>query len=180
MACDTVPKTAGPERARGFESHLLLQSEIDRFWSHVQKGPDCWLWDGARTGRMQYGSFRLRRINMSFQAHRLAHIIAVGSIADRVLVLHKCDVPLCCRPEHLFEGTVKDNHTDALMKGRIERRPAGLRLGQPPKISGVWVPWIRAAHVPKKRGSREGLARMFGVSVRTITSLIRGDLYRWA
>ena len=33
-------------------------------------------------------------------------------------VLHRCDNPLCCNPDHLFIGTVVDNARDRDCKGR--------------------------------------------------------------
>ncbi|MGH7024521.1 MAG: HNH endonuclease signature motif containing protein [Caulobacteraceae bacterium] len=51
-------------------------------------------------------------------AHRLAWELANGPIPDGLLILHKCDNPVCCNPDHLFLGTAADNHADCAAKGR--------------------------------------------------------------
>ena len=33
-------------------------------------------------------------------------------------VLHKCDEPRCCNPDHLFLGTASENKADTRRKGR--------------------------------------------------------------
>ena len=55
-------------------------------------------------------------------AHRLSFTLENGEIPDRLLVLHRCDVPLCVRPSHLFCGTHLDNHRDCQAKGRDPTR----------------------------------------------------------
>lgn len=57
------------------------------------------------------------RFVKNLRAHRLAYEVFVGDIG-RFYVLHKCDNPKCCNPEHLFLGTAKDNHSDSQQKGR--------------------------------------------------------------
>ena len=34
------------------------------------------------------------------------------------VVMHSCDVPLCCNPSHLVGGTYADNNRDMAAKGR--------------------------------------------------------------
>lgn len=100
-------------------------SFVDRFWSKVNKTSNCWLWTGVTRG-MGYGMVALRRVDGKQpreMAHRLSWQLANGPIPDGLLVLHRCDVPACVNPEHLFLGTTKDNAQDALRKGRL--RPRG-------------------------------------------------------
>ena len=34
------------------------------------------------------------------------------------VVCHRCDTPMCVRPDHLFPGTMRDNARDCILKGR--------------------------------------------------------------
>jgi hypothetical protein len=86
----------------------------DRFWPKVAKGDGCWLWTAAK-GHKGYGSFE------HHNAHRIAYQLEYGPIPDGLFVLHRCDNPPCCRPDHLFLGTNADNMRDAFAKGRIKR-----------------------------------------------------------
>lgn len=53
-----------------------------------------------------------------YATHRVAWIIANGAIPDGMCVMHKCDTPSCCNPEHLRLGSNQDNIDDAVAKGR--------------------------------------------------------------
>lgn len=110
-----------------------------RFWNKVNKTDGCWLWTGS-TGRRGYGAFRTPAHKYNQQTHRISYEIHYGPIPDGLWVLHRCDVPGCVRPDHLFLGTPADNMADMVQKGRAysgdnhwmrrfpERVPRGPRL----------------------------------------------------
>ena len=80
----------------------------------VDKREDhCWLWLASKSGKYGYhnGSY----------AHRFSFELFYGPIPDGIYVCHRCDVPACVNPEHLFLGTCQDNLVDASKKGRLKR-----------------------------------------------------------
>lgn len=95
-----------------------------RFWEKVQKTPSCWLWTAAKNEK-GYGIFGLRK--ETDKAHRIAWRLTIGEIPIGLFVLHKCDVPNCVNPAHLFLGTNLDNVRDMIAKGRNS---------PPPRMSG--------------------------------------------
>jgi hypothetical protein len=109
-------------RADGGEIFARLQPRIDR------ESSTCWLWTGARGGSgRNYGVSHLD--GRQQYVHRIVWQLVHGPISEGMQVLHRCDVPRCCNPEHLFLGSQKDNIDDARSKGRLatgERH--GLRL----------------------------------------------------
>lgn len=93
-----------------------------QFWSHVDitADPDeCWEWQRCRFKKpgYEYGRCRMASISHSQYAHVLAFILHTGAL-PRKWVLHHCDNPPCCNPQHLYDGTPKDNARDRDMRGR--------------------------------------------------------------
>lgn len=104
---------------------MSRQTTLARFEAKFIPEPNsgCWLWtafcfwDG-------YGCFRAAgRLE---RAHRVAWTLYVGPISDDLCVLHRCDVPSCVNPAHLFLGTKADNAADRDAKGRHK---SGVVLG---------------------------------------------------
>ena len=86
----------------------------DRYVPEPNSG--CWLWLGAVVGRMGYGHMKVE--GRAILAHRRSWLLRHGSIPDGLKVLHRCDVPCCVNPDHLFLGTVAANNADRDAKGR--------------------------------------------------------------
>lgn len=108
-----------------------LRSTYDKigcFWDKVNKNGEngCWLWTGA-TKIGDYGEFRFND-GKKWRTHCLSWFLTNGDIPKGMFVCHKCDIRLCCNPDHLFLGTAKDNSQDALKKGRLNL--SGLEIGR--------------------------------------------------
>lgn len=105
-------------------------------------------------------------------AHRASWMLYCGPIPAGMNVLHRCDVPPCVRPDHLFLGTQQENVMDMHAKGRGtdnsgERNPSA-RL----TVDDVLL-------VRKLRGQvrRRTIAAMFGVSVATVDAIFSRKLW---
>lgn len=82
----------------------------------------CLVFIGGATNNAGYGQIMVsgRRVG----THRVAYELWVGPIdPPEQWVLHHCDVPSCCRPEHLFLGDARVNAEDKVRKGRHNPRP---------------------------------------------------------
>ena len=80
----------------------------------------CWIWV-ASSDRNGYGKVKVNKQNL--RAHRWSWELHNGTIPDDMQVLHRCDVPSCVNPEHLFIGTNQDNVDDRESKGRSYKLP---------------------------------------------------------
>ena len=71
----------------------------------------CWLWLGCKN-QAGYG-----KISGNY-VHRWMWQQVYGEIPSGFHVLHKCDIPSCVNPKHLWLGTHQDNIRDRDLKGR--------------------------------------------------------------
>ena len=100
----------------------IVTPALERFQAKVFIDPvsGCWLWTGATESRFGYGKFRLG--GASINAHRASWELFRGPIPAGMFILHKCDVPACVNPDHLFLGTQSENNKDRAAKGRTVSR----------------------------------------------------------
>lgn len=90
---------------------------LEVMWSKIDRdGPGgCWLWKGS-TNNMGYATLWIEEKLVAI--HRFMYQLAHGNIRKDQWCLHKCDVPACVNPSHIFLGTAKDNAQDMRSKGR--------------------------------------------------------------
>jgi hypothetical protein len=94
---------------------------IERILSKIEIVTEsgCWIFMG-RVSELCYGMIGNDAGNDKklFLTHRKTFEYYVGDIPDGLFVCHRCDVPSCCNPSHLFLGTQKENMEDRSNKGR--------------------------------------------------------------
>lgn len=102
----------------------------------------CWEWSRGkdRDGYGQCIGCKWYYLYGKSRSHQLVYIAFIGPIPDGMLVCHTCDNRRCCRPSHLWLGTVADNNTDMMVKGRH----------RPPKLSEETRKRIGDKHRGKK------------------------------
>lgn len=95
----------------------------EAFYRHVSPCPNtgCWYWVGGFQPASGRGQLRFKKT--ADYAYRWSWKLHHGPISAGLYVCHKCDVPSCVNPEHLFLGTPKENTEDMIRKGRFKGRP---------------------------------------------------------
>lgn len=152
-------------------------SAYERLVSRLIDDPSgCLVYSGARD-RYGYGTIGIGQDKRL--AHRTAWEQVNGPIPDGLYVLHRCDNRPCCRIEHLYLGTQKDN-----MRDRIERGNANLPTGAQHwtrkgerrgkvKLRLEDVQAIRHAYASENT-TQDKLARAYGVSRSQIHNVVTG------
>jgi len=129
----------------------------------------CLLWIGAISRERGYGVIGWRR--KYYRAHRFSWEVHLGPVPEGMLVCHKCDVPLCVNPAHLFLGTSNDNMQDKMRKGRYSC-PRGENLPQAVLTNEI----VRA--IRSSTDTTASLSRRYGASEATIRCVRQGKTWR--
>ncbi len=125
----------------------------------------CWLWTG-NLNNMGYGKFSINRKIVG--AHRVSYTMNKGTIPDKLLVCHTCDVRSCVNPDHLFLGTHKENSEDMSRKGRTSKSASKLSDNQVIEIINL-----------RKNGFKiKEISSMFNVSEVIIQRASTGYTYK--
>lgn len=137
----------------------------EMFWQRVLKRESgCWEWTGA-IGLFGYGNLTFKQVSRN--AHKVAYELVHGDVPAGMFVLHRCDNPPCCNPEHLYVGTQNDNMQDRARRGR-----AGIKLT---------TEQAKDIFVRCRNGSDyTTVAKEFGVTRRTIALIARRTTWKYA
>jgi len=124
--CDNIAKR---NYAKGIKRiGAVVKSDMDRFMESVIPEPmsGCWLWLG-RLSPMKYGVFSVKRDGKWWNmiANRWIMKQIHGDFGPEIFACHKCDLPCCVNPQHLFLGTAVDNMADCRLKGRLNNESKG-------------------------------------------------------
>jgi hypothetical protein len=143
-------------------------SKFAPFWDKVSamttvSENGCHLFAGTRN---HDGYGRLKTNGKSVFVHREVWAKHFGAIPAGLCVCHKCDVPNCINPEHLFIGTQGDNMRDRANKGRYDAKG---EKNNASKLQAIEVKMIRKLLAEGMR-NRDAAAE-FGVSLPLIEKI---------
>ena len=124
---------------------------------------DCLIWTGHKK-RDGYGYAKIKGKHQG--VHRIFFRFFNGPILPGLVVMHSCDVKLCCNPAHLELGTPQKNSSDALTRGLIKR----------PLKKNI-VQQIRKNYVPYKVPLRV-FAKRFGLSMSVVAGIVSNSTYK--
>jgi hypothetical protein len=166
-------------RRRRKKPQELMENEVDdhavyRFLKMLPEEINgCWEWLGGRD-RKGYGKYTMYRKDL--RAHRMSYQLFNGPVPDELCVLHTCDNPPCCNPNHLFLGTHLDNAKDRDLKGRWRSNP---RIGSTSPFAKLKETSVYEIRRLERLGfSTRKLGRMFGVSSTTIQGIIKRETWK--
>lgn len=109
------------KKARMYLTKLSAADAIQSLLGMAMPIPEsgCWIWERWTTPR-RYGQIGYH--GKLYRAHRLMYQLTHGEIPMGLNVCHRCDVPECINPTHLFLGTQSENIRDCVAKGRYGNR----------------------------------------------------------
>ena len=154
-------------------------SDLERFWSKVEKSSDgCWYWTASRYpsgyGQFWTGERTTEGHPKCVPAHRTSWTIAYGPIPEGMDVLHSCHNPPCVRPWHLKLGTAQDNADDMMLAGRYILPRTAASGSENGNSHLTWEQRVEINFLYNIRGvSCKELVTKFNVSLSTIQRQIR-------
>ncbi|MGY6156641.1 HNH endonuclease signature motif containing protein [Paraburkholderia graminis] len=83
---------------------------------------ECWEWTASRNKGGYGQAICWLKTHGTILAHRLSYIHFKGPIPVGHDICHTCDNPSCINPDHLWDGTPKENMRDMIRKGRSGKR----------------------------------------------------------
>lgn len=97
-------------------TQITLEEKLNKYKKINEKG--CWIWIGSS---MYDGRGQIRIENKLYLVPRLIlHLYKKFNLEDKLHVLHKCNIPACFNPDHLYVGDDSDNIQDRYKRyGRV-------------------------------------------------------------
>lgn len=139
----------------------------------IRKDTGCWEWQGAKTAT---GYGRMKVDNKAWMAHRYSLKCHLGrELKDGCVVLHTCDNPCCINPEHLREGTQKENMQDCKQKARLG--PRGGRHNKLPVQSASEERIKKVINAHNRGWKPSAISSYFKLSPAWVSKVIQDYLY---
>jgi hypothetical protein len=140
-----------------------------RFFEKIERIPEsgCWIWM-ASLDAYGYGALGVK--GRPAKAHRFSWEFHHGH-PGAWHVLHRCDIPCCVNPSHLFLGVHEVNMADMKAKRRAKGQPGEQNVKA--KFTAEQVAQIRL--MLQSGRSCNSIAKELGVVHSTISRINRGE-----
>ncbi len=89
-------------------------------------------------------------------------------------VLHSCDVPCCCNPQHLWLGTHQDNVDDKMRKGR---HVAGRTSKRGSANGNSKLTEAEVRHIKRREMPGTEYAVLYSVSTAVVSQILTGKTW---
>lgn len=150
-------------------AHLPMKERLALLSRETDTG--CRIWTGCLNPD-GYGMIWPAGAGRYIGTHRASYEAHFGPIPEGMCVCHRCDVPACINPDHLFLGTNADNVADKGAKGRTPRGEDVARA----RLTEGDVREIRRRRAAGESGPK--IAADFGVTFSAIYSIENGETWR--
>ncbi len=154
-----------------------------RAWGYVDiRDPEeCWPWKGCVSAQ-GYGRFTVGKKGKTRPAHRVIAELSGQIFKPGEVARHRCDVKICCNPEHTEPGTRADNVADRHRRGRDARgeKNGGAKMSE---LTAMAI--IAAAGRMEQAGCgftaelARSVASTHGVSANSVLLIARGTTWRY-
>jgi hypothetical protein len=143
----------------------------------------CHIWRSRLNEQDKHGTLNVNGV--AIPAYRIALEVKLGRpIAKGKQANHTCDVRACVNPDHLYEGTQKDNVADAIKRNRFvpppkPTTPPPIHKGEDNNKAVMTEELVRQLREDKKSGaSYVTLAKKYGISVSTVAQIVTGKTWK--
>lgn len=136
----------------------------------INQEAGCHEWQGYRD-KNDYGIFYY--LGNPQRVHRwiFAYTEELKELTEDQYILHRCDNPCCCNPEHLFLGDNDLNVKDMMIKGRQRK---GEQIGNS-KLKDYQAEEIRNL-LKEGKLTQLKIAKMYGIRQTTISKIKLGQI----
>lgn len=134
-------------------------------------GDECLIWPYSKAGRLGHGKVGLN--GKEHSASRVVCKIAHGEPpSPKHHAAHRCNVPACVNPAHLYWATPSENEGDKIANGTSNR---GERCGS----NILTESDVRKIRQLKGTMSQRQIGTLFGVTDSAVRQIYRGRTWAW-
>lgn len=164
------------------------KSEEERFWMKVEvkEENECWNWLASKD-KDGYGWFTFassgaeEQKHKNISAHRYSLMLKLKNfdLSPSVMARHTCDNRSCVNPNHLTEGSAKDNSADMVERNRQAKG----ENNHASKLTNEEAIAILKEYAADKQdgrlyGSLERLAKKYTVDKQIVSRLTAGKTWK--